>query len=461
MQGTCDFSCVKFVAGNENCQTPMEHYAVVSCVAFQMARGYRDLGRYISGLRSLSSTIARFTPGVLLRLFVDGSVDNDQWKETLEGLGKQKHVQLVYYSCPDFADDKGHDGVFGTMMRYVPMLDDPSLPAWVRVPDGMPVACQDIDFAPNVQSMASLAAIKVMGQEPSLDTIMLVPTSSMAGRHKLRVGGLPTTIWAGAFVSRAKIPGNDLKEFLESVRMEHEGRLALHSDEGRTENTMYLLEKPNTKVMDKGVDFSYGIDEFFACWVFKGNLVLGDALRQVLVMSIHNIDRVARFMLSQMAESCKLPWTDLQAIRDLCQQVPLLPDVRHKDKDAIHDELAALLESKKSRTDLFPNLNSFKMYKGRLPSATADREAFGKFLHDFLRLVVGGHVKCNYYVFQSCMDALVRHGSGLVAGPYNMQMYTLGQGAVKESPVNPDLKASFMNAMKMHGQRGGTRRLRR
>lgn len=111
-------------------------YDIISVSVFRLIDNYKPMQRYYEGLRKLIDITPKYLPNYYLRIYYDDSIVkpeyeqkdiNDEikekWLPLLEYAKSKKHVQLVKYYHKDYAHGLGHVGLFGTLIRFIPLFD--------------------------------------------------------------------------------------------------------------------------------------------------------------------------------------------------------------------------------------------------------------------------------------------------------------------------------------------------
>lgn len=95
---------------------------ILSCCLFKLLRSYKNFNIYVNGLANLNKYVTEYMPDFRIRLFIDNNIYIDT--EIMKKISKLDKIDNVLYACPDFlVDDKYHDGLFGTMVRFFPMFN--------------------------------------------------------------------------------------------------------------------------------------------------------------------------------------------------------------------------------------------------------------------------------------------------------------------------------------------------
>ena len=116
---------------------PEGTYNLVSTVVFRLENNYKPMSNYHDKFMFMLQNFKRtFRGNYYLRVYFDRSIyvktDNDiinkeideMWKPLLKYLKSLSFVQLVRYNHLDFKKNKTfHDGLFGTLIRFLPLFD--------------------------------------------------------------------------------------------------------------------------------------------------------------------------------------------------------------------------------------------------------------------------------------------------------------------------------------------------
>ncbi len=118
-------------------EEPAEKYNIISVCVFRMEKNYKPTTKYYDGLKNLVNIVPELFPDFYLRIYFDASIIETKhknaeinkevatmWKPFIEKIKNLKHVQLAQYTHPDFLIDKiYHEGLFGTLVRFIPLFD--------------------------------------------------------------------------------------------------------------------------------------------------------------------------------------------------------------------------------------------------------------------------------------------------------------------------------------------------
>jgi hypothetical protein len=190
---------------------------VISCSFFTMRDAYRDVSRYESNLKKFCGMTK--LPGFCLRIYTDNSAKDS----ALEIASKYEHASVYHFNCPEFREEVGHIGTFGTFVRFLPLFEKGLEIVWISDID---VVWWWLDNIPK--------------KEFNYKTNIC---------YDRKVYGRKYTILAGTIVSRITFPKQLLTKFINNLA------------NGKLDDTVKRIHelhprKPPSKV-------PYGIDEVF------------------------------------------------------------------------------------------------------------------------------------------------------------------------------------------------------
>ena len=143
----------------KECKSYKGYTLCISCSLFKMNNPYRVFGKYITFLKKWLYKIPRNT---YIRLYVDASVMDD---EDFIKLFRQNvpHLEIILYEFPGFVssisgDSEGayyHDGTVGTMARFLPLYNEPTLPTSVKY-----VWITDVDMPSSIFNYSNILELK-------------------------------------------------------------------------------------------------------------------------------------------------------------------------------------------------------------------------------------------------------------------------------------------------------------
>lgn len=190
---------------------------VISCSFFTMTDAYRDVSRYEHNFKKFC-TMSKL-PGFCLRVYTDDSAKD----AALEIAEKYDHVSVYHFDCPEFHEDFGHIGTFGTFARFLPMFEKGLELVWVS----------DIDVP-----------LWWLNEIPKKDFNYKTYVC-----YDRKAYGRKYTILAGSMVSRITFPKQLLTKFLNNLA------------DGKFNEMIKKLNEDNSRKPPSRVP--YGIDEVF------------------------------------------------------------------------------------------------------------------------------------------------------------------------------------------------------
>jgi hypothetical protein len=197
---------------------------VLTCCLFTIEGPYRDFRQYVGDFkRFLTQTehLKKFE----VRVYTDDTAKDI----VLEASENNPRITVLHFNCPQFREGKGHVGMFGTLVRFLPIFEDLDT-----------VWSSDIDIPSRYLDSGLLDT--VVGQKYDF----LISTYSC---YEKKVWGTKNTILAGRFISRVQFPRGLLTLFLNRVS---DGKF----DEKIEEINSGNVRKPRS-------NFPYGLDEYF------------------------------------------------------------------------------------------------------------------------------------------------------------------------------------------------------
>jgi len=197
---------------------------VLTCCLFTASDSYRNLKQYVGNFRKF------LTQSMYLKTFEVRVYTDDTAKDiVLEESKEDPRVSVLHYNCPQFREGNGHVGMFGALVRFLPMFEDLDV-----------VWCSDIDIPDRYLAPELLHTVVKHKYD------FLISTYSC---YEMKVWGTKNTILAGRFISRIQFPRALLTLFLNRVSA---GKI----DDKIEEINVGNVRKPRS-------DFPYGLDEYF------------------------------------------------------------------------------------------------------------------------------------------------------------------------------------------------------
>lgn len=233
---------------------------LICCSLFKMKNSYNDFSTYTEGLKDLMTFLENSNKDFIFRIYFDESIDDEKsWKNTMKEIEKKDYTELVKYECKKLKDGKFHDGVFGTLIRFLPIFDNEKEKNWKIY------TSTDIDFQPclfgeffEIIEKFEDSNAKFLIKEPKCYHLKpFLIDSGMVSKYSL-------AILAGAFSSKITFNKNLLLNFL--LDMMKKGKV--YKSFRKSYKSLGLQKSAN---LEKDL-FLYGTDEFFLAEVLLKNL---------------------------------------------------------------------------------------------------------------------------------------------------------------------------------------------
>ena len=213
----------------------LETHKIISASFFTMKDAYRKLAVYESNLKHFSR-ISQL-PGFCVRLYTDDSGEEIALRVT----EKYDHITVIHYNCPDFREEVGHVGTFGTIVRFLPLFEPHEL-VWVS----------DIDIPADYLEPYHIKDMETAKADVHFRTFLCYDTK-VYGRHY--------TIAAGTIISKIKFPKQILTKFLNKLA------------DGGLNDTIERLNVANLPRKKAPSKIPYGIDEVFTNTTFYDYMI--------------------------------------------------------------------------------------------------------------------------------------------------------------------------------------------
>lgn len=222
---------------------------VISVSLFTCENAYNEFAKYVDGLQILIKAIRKVYPEAKFLVFYD--VMSDKLKEL------ESDVIFCKFDFPDYRSGTHHIGMFGTLMRYLPMFLTDFKYKYLYVMD-----CDVVNrFIPPIKVNTLRSFIKT-GE--SLH-ILTIPSAPLNPRYEGMNTGLKTwlrIIGEGFIIKEMKFPISILYDFLHSYLVSEE-----YEEQCRiifTENIKYEY-----KLKPSHGKFMYGVDEFMLVFLMQ------------------------------------------------------------------------------------------------------------------------------------------------------------------------------------------------
>lgn len=214
----------------------------ISCSLFTMfdTQRYRRFEKYVN---NFETWLRRLHKTFYVRLYVDASVlDNPHFERLF--IRNYDNLEIILYEFPDFlAEDKiHHDGTFGTIVRFLPLYNDPPLPKSVEY-----IWVSDVDMPQHIFSYQNITDLKRKNA--------VISTYAFACYTKAWVPkDIEFPSGAGKIITSRKVryPKKDFVEFLSNIL---NGKYVKIKEE--------IIENATTRKTEGVKYFPYGFDELF------------------------------------------------------------------------------------------------------------------------------------------------------------------------------------------------------
>ena len=200
----------------------------MTCCIFTIEGPYRDFRQYVGDLKrflTLTSHLTQFE----IRIYTDDTAKDI----VLEVVQEYQRVSVLHYNCPQFREGRGHVGMFGTLVRFLPMFEDLDT-----------VWCSDIDIDHTFTDPFLLNKMVEKGCDVLISTYVC---------YEIKVWARSNPIVANKFITRRQFPRALLTRFL---NMLSDGRLSEQVDKINAQNVSAYSSRPANRV-------PYGTDELF------------------------------------------------------------------------------------------------------------------------------------------------------------------------------------------------------
>ena len=203
---------------------------VLTCCLFTSGDAYRSFNQYIGNFRRFLKQTEHLKT-FEIRVYTDDTGKDILLEETKD----IPRVTVLHFNCPQFREGKGHVGMFGALVRLLPMFEDLDL-----------VWSSDIDIPDRWLDTNYISMLEKYECKFLLCTLVCYDEKVVwAKKH---------SILAGRFITKIQFPRALLTRFL---NMHTEGKLN------------HMIEKINNQNEDKQKkgfkpsSFPYGMDEVF------------------------------------------------------------------------------------------------------------------------------------------------------------------------------------------------------
>jgi hypothetical protein len=216
---------------------------VMTCCFFTTSEAYRDFSQYIGNLKRFVKDSDHLTD-YEIRIYTD-----DTGKDyAIDIAAPYPHISVLHYNCPDFRDGRGHIGMFGTLVRFLPMFEDLDI-----------VWCSDIDISKIYLDPKTLTDMNHYKADVYYNTFVCYDKFAR---------GRVNAIVAFKLITKIQFPRALLTRYLNMVK------------DGKVSKLIERMNKDNVELIKNQKAESklpYGIDELFINtyiynWIVNKNL---------------------------------------------------------------------------------------------------------------------------------------------------------------------------------------------
>ena len=278
---------------------PNTNYKVISCVLFRLKENYKSSKIYYDGLKNLINALDTVFSDYYFRLYYDSSIITPEhteniinneikklWLPLLNDLKKRKKVQLIYYECEKFKKGIYHDGLFGTLLRFIPLFD------YEENNNIDEVIITDIDMTGAIiinikKTLLFMRNNKSKFHFRSHSCYTSLPRFDMFDDEEIKM--FPYPMLAGQIISQIKFPSYIFENYLKCMSNKETNECSFISKFIESQrDTKYNPMKVN---IDN--DFVYGIDELFlakyiAPYIREHKIIYSCTLSLTTEYSIYN-----------------------------------------------------------------------------------------------------------------------------------------------------------------------------
>lgn len=289
---------------------------VVSVSFFVMNHSYKPIEFYINHLKRFliqKKKLKEFE----IRIYTDNS-----GKEiVLELVKEDPSVSVYHYDCKQFYDTPGHNGTFGTLMRFLPLFEPGLEVVWIS----------DIDVPMYYLNPIRITELKKDKAQFLFRTAVCYNQNRTV--HK-KIYGRKYTILAGEMISTYTFPKYLFNTFLHNLQS------------GALKSTIQKLNNANPEKHSFKVPF--GIDEYFLNTTFY-NYIIKENLRCIIYKNYDYAGHLLRDVLSKEEKSI------VESYRDNPTKLEF-----HRLKDIFQDHLEKGLKNYPCLQEMIDQLHTFK-----------------------------------------------------------------------------------------------------
>ena len=232
---------------------------LICCSLFKMKNSYKDFSMYTEGIYEILNFYDSSGQDIIFRIYFDESLDEEEsWKEVLQEIEKREYTELVKYECERVKEGKFHDGVFGTLMRFLPLFDSEKEKKWNIY------SCVDVDW--KQETDADFFKIVEFFEKSKQKFFIKLPKcyDKKPWIEPYKTKGHSLAIIASGFSTKITFSKNLLLNFLLDIMKK-----------GKVFQKFMDNYKNVAKIFEKNISndmFIYGVDEYFLGEVILKNI---------------------------------------------------------------------------------------------------------------------------------------------------------------------------------------------
>jgi hypothetical protein len=223
---------------------------VISVSLFTCDDAYNKFNEYIDGLHIIIKTFNKYNPKIKFLIFYDNDLIVDLFANYIG-------VYLCKFDFPEFRMNDHHIGMFGTLMRYLPMFLSKFQYKYLYI--------IDCDVIKNWVPLSKVNIYKNFIKTDCDMHILTIPSAPLNPRFIGMENNLNTWVrmtGEGIILRRIKFPISILHDFL---------HIYINSDEYRAQIdiTFNKNKEYDRKLKQEHGKFIYGVDEFMLVFLMK------------------------------------------------------------------------------------------------------------------------------------------------------------------------------------------------
>lgn len=256
---------------------------IISLTLFKLPKFYKDFQVYVDGMMSWVKFQKIYFPEFQMKLAIDDNIANDaSLSAKLTEFGKVANI--VKFNCPRFYGDDGyHKGLFGSMVRFLPMFDISNSPKGI-------VVIQDIEPGESHVAEFSKLIHNVIKVALPVDFFYYGLYEQFSAKSFPSSDVKFPYIYAGKCASFTRLPIEYFNNFMEQL------------ESGKFDKAVSRY-KNNKKRSDFGV-YDYGIDE-----IYLNDYLLPELIKTDKIVAFSRNYNIAYILYEYRDEIAKYPKT--------------------------------------------------------------------------------------------------------------------------------------------------------